>query len=76
TLLHAAKVINEAKEMNAFGVAFSTPDIDIDKLRKWKEKVTAQLTTGLAGLAKQRGVEVIKGEARFTGPHQLAVTTN
>jgi len=76
TLLHAAKVINEAKEMNAFGVAFSTPDIDIDKLRKWKEKVTGQLTTGLAGLAKQRGVEVIKGEARFTSPHQLVVTTN
>lgn len=75
TLLHAAKVINEAKEMDAFGLSFSPPEIDLVKLRKWKDKVTGQLTTGLAGLAKQRGVEVVEGEARFSGPHQLRVTT-
>jgi dihydrolipoamide dehydrogenase len=72
-LLHAAKVIEDAADMSACGIVFGPPQIDRDRLRAWKNKVVARLTNGLSLLAKQRKVEVIQGEAKFTGPHSLDV---
>ena len=72
-LLHVAKVIAEAETAGAHGVAFGTPEIDLDALRSWKEGVVAKLTGGLKQMAKGRKVQVVIGEARFTGPHMLAV---
>ena len=74
-LLHAAKVIDEASEMSGRGVAFGPPRVDLDALRGWKEGVVKRLTTGLAGLARQRKVSVVTGEGAFTSPHTLAVAT-
>ncbi len=73
-LLHAAKVIDESKEMAAHGVAFADPTIDIAKLRGWKEGVVKKLTGGLAGLAKARKVTVVTGVGAFASPHMLKVT--
>src|SRR3954469_13064007 len=67
-LLHAAKVIDETKDMAAHGIGFSEPSIDIDKLRGWKDGVVKKLTGGLSGLAKQRKVTVVSGVGRFTAP--------
>ncbi|KQU21060.1 dihydrolipoamide dehydrogenase [Methylobacterium sp. Leaf94] len=72
-LLHAAKVIDESHAMAAHGISFTAPQIDIDKLREWKDGVVKRLTGGLSGLAKQRKVTVVTGEARFVSPHQVAV---
>jgi dihydrolipoyl dehydrogenase len=72
-LLHAARVIAETEEMAAHGVSFGRPKVDLDQLREWKDSVVAKLTGGLDGLARQRQVEVVRGVARFTGPHTLAV---
>ena len=72
-LLHAARVIAETEEMAAHGVSFGAPDVDLDKLLEWKQSVVDRLTGGLDGLAKQRKVEVVHGEARFTGRNALAV---
>ncbi len=73
-LLHAAKVIADARDMAAHGVSFGAPTIDLGALRGWKEKVVGQLTGGLKSLAKQRKVEVLGGEGRFVDAHTLAVT--
>ena len=73
-LLHAAKVVAEARDMAAHGIRFGTPEIDLDALRGWKDKVVGQLTGGLKSLAKQRKVEVVTGEGRFLDTHTLAVT--
>ncbi|HEK0317874.1 TPA: dihydrolipoyl dehydrogenase [Proteus mirabilis] len=72
-LLHVAKVIEEAKALSEHGVVFDAPKTDIDKIRIWKDKVISQLTGGLAGMAKGRKVNVVNGEARFTGSHTLSV---
>ena len=74
-LLHAAKVIEDAHDMAANGIVFGTPQIDHERLRAWKNRVVGKLTSGLNGLAKQRKVDVIHGEAKFTGPHSLEVQT-
>jgi len=72
-LLHAAEVIDAAAHASAFGVTFAAPKIDLDALRGYKDKVVGQLTGGLAGMAKQRKVEVIRGTATFTSANALAV---
>jgi dihydrolipoamide dehydrogenase len=72
-LLHAAAVIDEAAGISEHGVVFGQPEIQLDKLRAWKDQVVGQLTGGLAGMAKQRQVTVVEGIGAFTGPHELAV---
>ena len=74
-LLHTAKVITEAEATAHHGVSFSAPNIDLEQLRNWKANdVVAKLTGGLSAMAKQRGVTVVQGLGKFTGPNQIAVT--
>lgn len=72
-LLHAAKVLEEAKEFSQHGIDFTSPKIDLDKLRGWKEGVVKRLTSGLKMLAKQRKVQIVQGVANFSGPNQITV---
>jgi dihydrolipoamide dehydrogenase len=72
-LLHAAKVIEEAEAMSSAGLHFGKPQIDAVKLREWKNKIVGKLTGGLAALAKQRKVEVIRGTGKFVSPHEIEV---
>ncbi len=72
-LLHAAKVIEDARAMAAHGIEFGAPRIDAGKLRDWKNKVVGRLTTGLAGLAKQRKVTVLRGVATFADAHTIEI---
>lgn len=76
SLLHIAKVIDEAEAAREHGLGFGPPEIDLGKIRAFKEGVVGRLTTGLAGLAKRRKVRVIRGTARFTGPNRLSVETD
>lgn len=72
-LLHVAKVIEEAKALAAHGIVFGEPSTDVEKIRGWKEKVISQLTGGLAGMAKQRKVQVVNGYGKFSGPNTIIV---
>ncbi|WP_299466061.1 dihydrolipoyl dehydrogenase [uncultured Gimesia sp.] len=73
-LLHVAKLINETKESSDWGVSFQKPDIDIDKLREFKNKVVTQLTGGITQLAGARHVEILKGFARFHDSQSVEVS--
>ncbi len=74
-LLHAARVIDEAAHAVDIGIRFGEPQIDLDKLRGFKDKVVGKLTGGLAGMAKQRKVRVVQGEGKFSSPHTVTVQT-
>ncbi len=75
-LLHTAKVIDEASSMASHGVRFDKPEIDIDKIRDYKETVVKQLNQGIAGMAKARKVTVVQGYGKFTGSNTLEVENN
>lgn len=75
-LLHSAKVISEAREMEKHGISFGKPSIDIDKLRGFKESVINKLTSGLSGMAKARKVNVVNGYAKFTSANTLSIESN
>src|ERR1700722_19606425 len=74
-LLHAAKIIHEAREMAEHGITFGDPKVDLDKLRAFvQQKVVGKLTGGVAQLTKGRGVEVVRGHAEFISPNSVQVT--
>ncbi len=72
-LLHVGQVIDAAEHLGSHGVKFGKPELDIDKLREFKDEVVGKLTGGLAGMAKKRKVEVIEGAGKFTGEHELTI---
>lgn len=75
-LLHAAKMINEARESAHRGITFAPPQIELDKLRAWKNSVVDKLSGGVSFLAKKRGVQVLTGRGYFEGSQSLRVETS
>jgi dihydrolipoamide dehydrogenase len=73
-LLHAAAVIEEAAAMEAHGISFGKPQIDLDTLRDFKNKVVGKLTGGLASMARSRKVRTVTGTGMFVSPNELEVT--
>jgi dihydrolipoamide dehydrogenase len=72
-LLHVAGVIEEAARVEGCGVTFAQARIDIDRLRAHKAKVVGKLTTGLAGMAKARKVDFVRGVGAFLDANHLEV---
>ena len=72
-LLHVAAVIEEAEHVETAGIKFAKPTVDVDALRKHKDGVIGKLTGGLAGMAKARKVDVIRGYGSFLDPHHIEV---
>ncbi|RQQ43904.1 dihydrolipoyl dehydrogenase [Burkholderia stagnalis] len=72
-LLHTALVVEEAEALAAHGITFGKPEVNLDKLRDFKSGVVKKLTTGLAGMAKARKVEVVTGVGTFVDPHHMEV---
>ena len=71
TLLHIAKVLDEASSLKKMGVSFTKPKIDIDVVRDWKSKVVTQLSGGIAQMAKARNVETIQARAYFISDNEV-----
>src|SRR6188472_4207646 len=72
-LLHAAEIADSARDSEQFGVRATLDGIDMPGVNSYKDGVVARLFKGLAGLIKGRGITVIEGEGRLTGPHQVTV---
>lgn len=72
-LLHTTAVMDEVKTMSKHGITFGEPKIEIDQLRSYKDSVIAKLTGGLAGMAKARKVQVVRGLGRFLDANHVEV---
>ena len=72
-LLHVAKVIDEARHASAWGVRFNEPDIDIGKLRAFKQGVVDKLTSGVGQVGRLRKVKYLQGRGTLTGPRSMTV---
>ena len=73
-LLHVAKLIEESHQAKDWGIEFSAPKIDLNRLRSFKENVVKKLTSGLGVLSKQRKVQYVQGHASFQNSTTLSVT--
>ncbi len=72
-LLHAAKIITDAREADFWGITFGEPKIDIDRLRESTDSVVQRMTQGLGQLCTARKVKYVKGLANFKDSRTLAV---
>jgi len=72
-LLHTAFAMDEVQALAAHGFGYGSPQIELPKLRTFKDGVVKKLTSGLAGMAKARKVEVVRGVGRFLDAHHLEV---
>jgi len=72
-LLHVAKVIDEARRADRWGVAFPEPAIDVARLRAYKQGVVDKLTSGVGQVGRLRKVKYLQGRGTLTGPHSMTV---
>ncbi len=75
-LLHITKTINDVEHLSSIGVSFGKPQVDIEKIRNYKEKIVSQLSKGISGLAKKRNVDVLNGKASFVSNRKISVKNN
>jgi dihydrolipoamide dehydrogenase len=73
-LLHVADLIEEARQARNWGVEFGEPQIDLARLRAFKENVVTKVTSGLGQISKARKVEYIQGRAAFENSNTLRVS--
>lgn len=73
-LLHVAKLVAEAQEATEIGVTFKKPQIDLDRVRSWKDEVIGKLTGGLGGKVAKQKITYVRGMAKFKNAHTLTVT--
>jgi dihydrolipoamide dehydrogenase len=72
-LLHVAKLINESREASEWGLSFSTPQIDLSKLRTWKGSVVSKLSGGIGELCRARGVQLVAGRGTFIDAKTISI---
>ena len=72
-LLHIAKLINETEEAKEWGLEFSKPKINLDRLREWKNEVVGKQTGGLGQLLKAKKINYIQGKAAFINSSTLKI---
>ncbi len=72
-LLHVARVIQETKEAEFFGIHYGEPTIDLDRVREATRGVVAQMTAGLGQLGKARKISYIQGRASFLDSTSLRI---
>jgi dihydrolipoamide dehydrogenase len=74
-LLHATRLIVEAREASQRGITFGEPNVDLARLRAWKDGVLQKLSGGVAQIAKMRGVQIVHGRGYFEDSTTLRVET-
>jgi dihydrolipoamide dehydrogenase len=72
-LLHAAGVADSTRDSEQFGVRATLDGIDMAGVNTYKDGVVSRLYKGLTGLIKGRGITVIEGSGRLSGPRQVTV---
>ncbi|WP_448381952.1 dihydrolipoyl dehydrogenase [Desulfosoma sp.] len=70
-LLQTSEIIWDAAEAARRGVRFPTPELDLAKLRSWKDGIIDTLASGLDRLAKKRNVQIVRARAVFENAHTL-----
>lgn len=73
TLHASAKLYTKMKKADQFGINASGLSIDLSKIIDRKNRIVNQLRKGLEYLFKENKIDLMRGEAKLTGPHQIVV---
>src|SRR5438552_12962429 len=65
-LLRSADVLTEIADSEEYGLKVSGVQVDYAAVQARREKVVTTLTSGVGGLFKKNGIELIEGDATLT----------
>lgn len=74
-LISAGHRFHEAQHSEAMGITAENVKLDFSKVQEWKSSIVNKLTSGVSGLLKGNGVEVVSGEAYFVDANNVRVMT-
>ena len=74
-LIYVASLYEKIQHVEMMGITVGSVSLDMPKLQAWKADVVKKLTGGIGSLLKSHGVQVLMGEARFSGSHTLSVVS-
>ncbi len=72
-VLRAADLLSEIRESEEFGLRVNGVEVDYAAVQARREKVVSTLTSGVAGLFKKDGIDLIEGDAALTGDGTVSV---
>ena len=72
-VLRSADLLSEVREAEEFGVKVSGVEVDYTAVQARREKVVHTLTSGVGGLFKKDGIDVIAGIAKLTAEGDVLV---
>jgi len=75
-LLHVGEVIRHIERAGALGLNVPKPEIERERVAKFKSDVVSANVNGVKTLFKANGVEFLRGEATFLSPRQIEVKTD
>lgn len=73
TMVASARVAYLARRAADYGVRTGTIDVDMAVVRRRKRDIVQQFREGSTNAITSGGVDLIRGEASFTGPNRLSV---
>src|SRR6476619_8226759 len=65
-LLRSADLLSEVRDAEEFGLKVAGVEVDYAAVQARREKVVGTLTSGVGGLFKKNGIELIEGDAALT----------
>ncbi|MGH2863625.1 MAG: dihydrolipoyl dehydrogenase [Solirubrobacteraceae bacterium] len=72
-VLRSADLLSEIREAEEFGVKVAGVEVDYAAVQQRRAKVVTTLTSGVGGLFKKDGIEVIDGSAQLTAGGEVLV---
>ncbi len=64
-VLRSADLLSEIRDGGEFGLKVAGVEVDYDAIQARRDKVVSTLTSGVSGLFKKNGIDVIEGDARL-----------
>ncbi len=73
TLLKASGLYKSLKKAGQFGITIENASFDFGKMMKRKQEVVNTLVSGIKGLIKANGIELVNGEARIQDSSKVSI---
>jgi dihydrolipoamide dehydrogenase len=75
-LIHASELAHEARHAENMGISVKDMTVDLPTMVAWKDGIVERLTSGVAYLCRQNGVEVVHGAAEFVSDRKIVVASD
>ncbi len=72
-VLRSADLLSEVREAGDFGVTVGSVEVDYAAIQARREKVVTTLTSGVSGLFKKNGIDLLEGDGSLTADGDVRV---